>query len=190
MRPSRLSAAGFAGGLHMVAGMRLETAMARRKKLPPPDIVQDEVDNPYQVGPLKITVAVSTRDDPLRGMLARGQIDRAQYEAGRLWQKYREQSEVGGIRAIDTTKEPVDGGGAYPEPITDAQRLAVMKLNAAAVELGPYGTRLVESVLGRRLSIVQAAAERFMVSKRGELYIGRRLVECLETLAVLWGLAS
>lgn len=163
--------------------------MTRRKKSPPPDIVSAEVENPYAVGPLKITVAVSTRDDPLRGMLARGQIDQAQFEAGRLWQKYREQSEVGGIRAIDTTREPVDGGGAYPEPITDAQRKAVMQLKAADGKLGERGREIIEMVLWHRYSITQVAAAYATHTRKGVEYQGARFRECLEALAKLWGFA-
>lgn len=174
-------------------------SMARRKPYKPPlspDMVPVEVENPYAVGPVRVVAMASTRDDPLRGMLARGQIDQAQFEAGRLWQKYREDSEVGGLKAMDWRREPVDGTPVYPEPITDRQRKAVGALNEARCYLGSYGYALIESVLSynpilrRGMTIVEAAAERKMVSKRGELYIGRRFVECLESLAVLWGLAG
>lgn len=173
--------------------------MARREKtISSPDIVPVMVENPfkYDGSPAKIPAAASTRDDPLRGMLSRGQIDVCQFEAGRLWQKYREQSEIGGLKAMDFTREPVDGGPGFPEPITDDQRKAVGKLIEARRHLGSYGADLIESVLcynpvmRRGMTIVEAAAERKMVSKRGELYIGRRFIECLESLAKLWGLAS
>lgn len=168
--------------------------MAKRKKPPelPPDLVLVRVDNPYRYdgAPQKTDAVASTRDDPLRGMLARGQIGTHQFEAGRLWQKYREQSEIGLLKAIDTTKEPVDGGGCLLEPITDRHRKAVDALNEARRYLGSYGADLIESVLARRLSIAQASAERKMVSVRGRDYIGRRFGECLEALAKLWGLAS
>lgn len=169
--------------------MRLERTMARKKPKLPPDIVVDEVDNPYTHAGArpKITVVLSTRDDPLRGMLARGQIDKAQFEAGRLWQLYREQSEVGGIRAIDTTKEPVDGGGSYPEPITDTQRKAVLQLKAADARLGERGREIVEMVLWRRFTIIQVSAAFGFVSRSGVDYQGRRFRECLEALARLWG---
>ena len=67
-------------------------------------VVVDVVDNPY--GPGKISVTQSTRDDPLAGLHARRFIDAAQYAAGRHWQQCWEDSEIGAIRAIDTTKEP------------------------------------------------------------------------------------
>src|SRR3974390_2897019 len=66
------------------------------------------VDDPY--GPGKIDVVRSVRDDPLAGLRARRFIDEAQFVAGRHWQQCWEDSEIGQVRAIDTTKEPVDGG--------------------------------------------------------------------------------
>lgn len=174
----------------------LEPAMTRRKKPElPPDIVIGEADNPYthDGAQRRIQVAYSTRDDPLRGMRSRNQIDEAQFQAGRLWQKYREQSEVGGIRAIDTTKEPVDGGGSYPEPISDVQRKAVLALNAARVELDKADITLidlVESVLWRGSSIVRIAASYGFVSNRGIEFLARRFRMALEILAKMWGFAG
>src|SRR4051794_30810150 len=63
-----------------------------------PTVVQDGLGD-------YIRVLRSVRDDPLAGMMSRKQIDAAQFEAGRLWQQYREDSEIGGARAIDTTRE-------------------------------------------------------------------------------------
>jgi hypothetical protein len=173
--------------------MLQERTMTRRKHKPelPPDVVIGEAENPYRHAGAqqRIVVAFATRDDPLRAMLARGQIDTAQFQAGRLWQQYDEQAEIGTLKAIDTTKEPVDGGGSYPEPITDRQREAVGALSEARSHLGSFGSKLVASVLGRRLSIVQAASERGLTTNRGVNYLSKRFVECLETLAVLWKLA-
>jgi hypothetical protein len=170
-------------------------AMARRKPYKPqlpPDVVLVRVDDPFRYSDTapKVVALASTRDDPLLRLWAHKAIDDTQLAAGRLWQKYREQSEVGGLKAIDTTKEPVDGGGGYPEPITDAQKRAVVRLNEARVHLGRYGADLLESVLWERHSLVRAAAARKFVSRNGLSYLGRRFRECLEALAKLWGLAS
>ncbi len=116
-----------------------------------------------------IKVLRSIRDDPLAGMLSRDQIDTAMFEAGRLWQKYYEHSEIGGISAIDPTKEAVDGG-RIPEPITDRQIEAIRELGNADKELGEYGASIIRDVLGRH-------------------QLGRRLRECLDTLAHLWNFA-
>jgi hypothetical protein len=167
-----------------------ESVMTRRKKAElPPDIVAVEVDNPYEVGPLKIVALASTRDDPLRGMLSREHIGPAQFEAGRLWQRYRERAELGAVRGIDMTVEPVDGRGAHPELLTDARREAVDKINEAREKLKPFIFSLLESILDRRYTVTQAAAERGFVSNHGIKFIGKRFREGLDELAVLWGLA-
>jgi hypothetical protein len=80
-----------------------------------------EVDDPMERGG-KLLVMRSTRDDPLADLHARGQIDEAQYQGGRSFQEDFETAERG-PRAIDPSKEAVDGG-LMPEPITEAQRKA------------------------------------------------------------------
>src|SRR5207244_13558699 len=51
-----------------------------------------------------------------------------------------------GPRAIDPTRERVDGGQAR-EPITEGQRRAVVRLNRIEHELGADGTALIHEVL-------------------------------------------
>jgi hypothetical protein len=80
-----------------------------------------EVDDPYERGE-KIVVSRQLRGDPLGRLHAHGQIDQAQYNAGRAFQFDWETAERG-ARAIDPTKEAVDGG-QMPEPITDGQAAA------------------------------------------------------------------
>lgn len=136
-----------------------------------------------------IRVLRSIRDDPLAGMLSRSQIDEAQFRAGRKWQEHRENSEIGGARAIDTTREAVDGG-RFKEPDVDRLSLALKELKAADKALGAYGASLVHDVLGRRLSISAVAAMRMMPRQREIDYLGMRFRECLESLAKLWGFAG
>jgi hypothetical protein len=145
------------------------------------------VDDPYEIGG-KIFAIASMRDDPLARLHARGQIDDAQYAAGRHWQKLFGDSEVGGLKAMDTTKEPVDGGG-FSDPITDRQRRAVAGLIRATKALGLEGEALVRDILGRRWFIEQAAAARGLHTQRGIDYLGRRFRECLETIAKEFGYA-
>ena len=146
------------------------------------------VDDPYEAG-ARITVAVSLRDDPLRRLRARNQIDEAQFQAGRHWQRLCEEVEIGSIRAVDTTREPVDGG-SQRQPVTDRQRRAARGLMRAARALGREGDALVRDVLGRRLFIEQAASLRGATTQRSIDYVGRRLRECLETLASEFGYAG
>src|SRR5262245_23045755 len=132
-----------------------------------------------------ITVIRSTRDDPLSGMLARGQIDMAQYEAGREWQRHWEAAAIGVVRGIDTTKEPVDGKGPSSGLFTDQQRKAFNELRVVTVTLGYEGDRLVRNILGERMQIAEAARWH----GRSKKYIGIRFRACLEKMAKMWFLA-
>lgn len=150
-----------------------------------------EVDNPYfQRGydetadnVSKITVAVG--DDILWGMLSRNQIDKAQFEAGRMWQRYHERAEIGGANAIDPTKEAVDGG-KIPEPITDSQIDAIRKLNEAREVLGARNTSLIYEILGSGKTFSNLAVE--WCCDRKEL--GNRFRFALEVVANIWGLTT
>lgn len=136
----------------------------------------------------QIEVTRSIRDDPLAGMLARGQIDKAMFSAGREWQRYHDNSQIGGIRAIDPTKEAVDGG-RMAEPLSLRQMKASDEINLAKKELGYEGNRLISNILGDGKSIQEYAMSLGLTSEREFNYIGRRLRECLDTLAKLWGYA-
>jgi hypothetical protein len=147
-----------------------------------------EVDDPYEEGG-KIVVLRSTRNDPLADMKSKGQIDDCDYVAGRHWQAAWENAEIGGVRAIDPTREAVDGG-RMPELLTDTQRRAVQDLKAARGALGQEGHLLIRDVLSAGMSITQAACSRGLLSEADRRYIGKRFRECLSTLAVRFGYAN
>jgi hypothetical protein len=147
-----------------------------------------EVDDPYEEG-AKIVVLRSTRHDPLADMHAKGLIDQCDYVAGRHWEAAWENAEIGGVRALDPTREAVDGG-ALPDPLTDTQRRALQDLKAARGALGVEGNALIRDVLGSGLSLAEAGRNRGMTSEADRKYIGKRFRECLATLAVRFGYAS
>lgn len=147
-----------------------------------------EVDDPYEEG-ARIVVLRSTRGDPLADMKSKGQIDDCDYVAGRHWQAAWENAEIGGIRAIDPSREMVDGG-RLPELLTDTQRDAVQDLKAAREALGREGHSLIRDVLGNGLSIAEAADSRGLWSETDRKYIGKRFRECLSTLALRFGYAN
>lgn len=147
------------------------------------------VPDPYSNTGEKIKVLRSIRDDPLASMYHHGRINDAQLEAGRKWQKLHELSTIGAISAIDPTKEAVDGG-QLRDPITDHQIKAFRALADAYKELGAFGGRLIFDVLADGMTLAKAAASRGLNGQRATLYVGRRFIECLETLAVHWGFAG
>lgn len=137
----------------------------------------------------KIAVMRSLRDDALAWLQSRHQIDEAQFIAGRHWQRLHQSSTIGMIRAIDPTKDAVDGG-QMPEAITDKQIDAFRELADSYKALGAYGGRLVFEILGEGRGIAEAAALRGCQTELETKYLGRRFRECLETLAVHWGYAA
>jgi hypothetical protein len=145
-----------------------------------------EVDDPLEVGG-KLMVMRSIRNDPLAGLHARKHIDEAQYQGGRAFQYDFETAERG-PRAIDPSKEAVDGG-LMPEPITDQQKQAVVRLNRAERALGQNGAAIAHGVLIHGMTIEQIGVIRGAVSELELKYLGRRFRECLDCLALVYGFA-
>jgi hypothetical protein len=146
------------------------------------------VEDPYEAGG-KIVAFRSLRDDTLAYMHQHRQIDDAQFRAGRDWQRDLELSEVGGAKAIDPTREAVDGGGFAYSGVTDGQSKALASLSRAARALGMEGEAIIRDVLGSHLSLAAAAIKRGLTSERERAYLGSRFREALETLALVYGYA-
>src|ERR1700742_2797622 len=83
------------------------------------EVATVEVDDPLALEPGdKVLALRSIRNDPLGRLHSHRQIDDAQLQAGRAFQGDWEKAERG-PRALDTTREYVDGG-MWREPITEA----------------------------------------------------------------------
>lgn len=141
----------------------------------------------------KRDVIRSLRDDILAQMHSRKQIDEAMTAAGRDWERYHENVEVGRISGIDMAKDAVDGG-RFPDLLTERLVKAVKELKRADVILGYDGSCLIRYVLGKPAKEGGHSIQRYgmslgMTTQREFDYLGRRFRECLETLAKLWGYA-
>ncbi len=148
-----------------------------------------EVDDPYGTEPGDRIVAFrSIRTDVLAKLHTHRQIDEAQYKGGRAFQNDWEEAERG-PRAVDPTRERVDGGQSR-EPITEAQRSAALRLNRVERELGADGTVLVHEVLILGMNMEQIGARRGLKTQRWKDYFARRFQECLERLALIYGFAA
>lgn len=144
------------------------------------------VDDPYEQGG-RVEASVSLRDDVLRHLLVRGEIDQARFEAGRKYERYAEQSQIGSVKAMDPTKEPVDGGGGFSEPVTDRQIAAVRELAEAGRVLGRRNEALVRQILVDRLRFKEIAPS---IDRSDVAHIRRVFFDCLDELAVFWNFAS
>src|ERR1700709_513994 len=131
------------------------------------------VDDPLGLEPGdKIVTLRSIRNDPLAKLHSHRQIDEAQYQGGRAFQDDWEQAERG-PRAVDPTREYVDGGQPR-EPITERQRKAVLRLNRAEHELGADGSALVHEVLVLGMTMEQIGERRGVHGQRWVDYFARR----------------
>lgn len=181
----------------------MNTAPRRRKKQPfnpahdrmARDLLRNakvaplEVDDPFEEGG-KILVMRSTRNDPIADMHARGQLTDCEYSTARHWERAYENAEIGGVPAMDPSKEAVDGGGVR-EVLTDKQIKAVKELELARKELGAAGNWLIVSILGTKKTVEMVAFE-WKGARPGEAgyrYVRNRFHECLSTLSVLFGYA-
>jgi len=159
---------------------RQSTDLLRNARVAPMEIVDQYGDT--------IVVARSLRDDPLARLHAGSKIDNAQYQAGRAFQADFETAERG-PRAIDPSKEAVDGGRP-PEPITERQRKAAYSLSRVHRNLGQDGSAIVHDVLVHGRSIAQVVERRGVHGDQWEKHFGTRFRECLDKLAVFYGLAT
>jgi hypothetical protein len=153
------------------------------------EVAAVEGDDPLALEPgEKIVTLRSIRNDPLGRLHSHRQIDEAQYQGGRAFQNDWEKAERG-PRAVDPTREYVDGGLAR-EPITEGQRKAVQRLNRAERELGADGSALVHEILILGMTMDQVGQRRGLRTQRWHDYFARRFRECLDRLALMYGFAT
>lgn len=136
----------------------------------------------------EITVKRQLRGDPLARLHSHHQIDDCQYTAGRCYQRDWEVAERG-ARAIDPTKEAVDGG-VLPEPITDSQAKARKRLIQVRTELGRSMRTLMDGVLIQRSSIEAFSIQQGRWGARWANYYGKMFRDGLDVLAIEYRLAE
>ncbi len=155
-------------------------------KLKDAQLAPQEVDDPFEAGS-KIIVMRSIRNDPLADHHSRGHINDAQYAAGREFQRHFGIAERG-PRAMQLS-EAVDGDPPR-ENLTDGQLMAGEWLAKCYRKLGADGSALVHDMLVHAMTAKQVAASRGLSGQDWEKYFSRRLWECLNTLAVVYGFSN
>lgn len=131
--------------------------------------VEVEVEDPYDRNS-KVGMLRQTRTDPLARLHAHHQIDDAQFRAGREYQKDKEVAERG-ARAIDPTREAVDGG-LMPEALTDRQVKARKRIVKIERDLGRRLTGVLEAVLidGRTMEQLAQSKSQAILKLHGNLF--------------------
>jgi len=153
------------------------------------EVAEVEIDDPLALEPGEKIVALrSIRNDPLGRLHSHRQLDDAQYQAGRAFQNDWERAERG-PQAVDPTRDYVDGVRTR-EPVTESQRMAVLRLHRAERELGADGAALAHDVLIKGMTMDQVGQRRALSSQRWNDYFSRRFRECLDRLALVYGFAT
>ena len=159
--------------------------------LPGAQVVVVEVDNPYGLDRgAKSPAFRPLRDDPIERLFMRRQIDEAQRDAGVAYRRDLELAEFGGARAIDPTKEAVDGGGIIPEPFSERRSEATQRLVKAGQRMGLLQESIVRAVIAGNLFPGQVAIRRGFTSRREQESYAWLFRQALDALAVFYKLAS
>jgi hypothetical protein len=151
-------------------------------------VVPVEVDDPFDAGK-KILVLQSTRDDPLAALRHSKHIDDGHYRAARAWQEDWRRVQLGNMNSVDTTKEFVDGG-QLADPISDAFSRSMRNLKQVAQVIGMIGETLLRDILVDNLTIRQAAEKRGRTTEPGRKFVGSFFRQCLEEMAVIYGVSN
>jgi hypothetical protein len=137
----------------------------------------------------KVTAISNVRESPLLFLFSRGNIDKAQYEAGLRFRRIYEAA-GSGVGAIDYSRPPVDGS-PIREPLSERQFQAVKELEEVRIYLDPKGYAIIECVAGDGMTFREAASMLgYGKGRRDELYVGRRFREILDDLVGLWMLGT
>jgi hypothetical protein len=162
----------------------------RQKPVTLGNVIMLEVENPLysrahdgdRTNPRTITACYNPRESYAGMLYARKTITQAENEAATRIRRAWEGIGGAGAKAMDYSKLVVDGG-LTPEPLSERQQEYGRLLKDAALRLGPQGYDLTIKLAGQGLMPKDMVATR-----RQQDYLGQRFQECLETLAVHWGL--
>src|SRR5262249_14746561 len=138
-------------------------------------------------------VIVNLREDPIGRMHARHQVDGAQYNAARAYQRLYDTATIGNLSPADPARVRVDGG-QRPDPISAARMAAATRLRSVEGALkdwhGHAGVGLTGCVLTGGKSVDKAARDFGASSEREARFWGLLFRKCLDVLAKALGFAS
>lgn len=138
--------------------------------------------------PRFVQVAINPRESGIVTLAARGLLDQAQEAAADRFRALWETLGGAGAKAIDYSREAVDGGAAA-DPISLRQvaagRSMAKAMQALKDQHGDYGCRIVVHIAGQGHSVHDLAETR-----RQRDTLTDNLRSCLDLLARHWGYAG
>lgn len=121
------------------------------------ELAEGLVDDPYEPGK-QLRVMRNVREHPVAWLHARGQLSESHRICGEMFRAKYERAMLGGAKAVDYTKERVDGG-MPAEPLSEAVQEAVEWLNGCArySGCGQIGWSVLTAVCGEGFGIQETA---------------------------------
>lgn len=149
--------------------------------------------DPLEPG-MRIQAKVNVRECAIDHLASRGRLNASQEVAGQRFRKLWEMAAVGRNQAMDTSKEPVDGG-SLSDPISDELVKASIELKRILSVTGAVGSKLLIAIVGEGKRIEDVAlqwaeAGGIVRGRYAHGYVTGRMIEALDDLVRHWGLES
>lgn len=122
------------------------------------EIAKKTVPDPWEPG-RTIVVDVNTRESTAEILLARGKIDRAEYDAAETFRRLWEEAQISPVRSVNVAVEAVDGRGAARDGVSDRTRSAQRKLANIRRATGARNFAILVAVIGEGV-LLRSIAER------------------------------
>ena len=137
--------------------------------------------------PRRVEMVINPRESPLSNMYYNNKsMPRYQYEAGLYFRHLYERKQLGGgLKAMNPTKEPVDGNPPCHDPISDPQTRAFNELKRVEDYFSKYDYKLIEAFLGEGKTLGELRS-----TGHGKRKASAQIRACLEILAIQWGFRS
>lgn len=153
------------------------------------EVISVSVDDPYfnrahdetASNTRQTQALLNVRESPARYYEARDKITKDMAAAADRFRRLYEMAGGGSVKAMDTTKEPVDGG-FMSDGLTDAKLRAANELKLVYLKLGKPGYELVEQVCGHLIWVKHLSRTDYETRRNME-----RLRDSLDTLSLFWG---
>jgi len=173
-----------------MAAKKRGRSKARRREFVNPsiEIAKTQIPDPFEPS-RKIVVRRNVRTDPIEYLFARKRIDTALKTAADRFLALWELSAGGSLRSLDPSRDRVDTSRTGSGP-SDGALAARDSLDAVRRHVGRSGYSILSAVCGERQAIGDVALAFYEGSRRAEYLVRTRLIETLEELAELWGLAA
>ncbi len=151
--------------------------------------VEVTIDNPMfmadhnvsRSNPLKVKAMVNVRESPIGLLAHRGLINASQVRAANEFRRLWEAMGGAGVKAMDYSIDPVDGGG-IAEPISIRQMDAAKRLRDLRAHIGVRPYDIISKVAGEGIGITLLGN-----NKRECLMISNYLKDGLADAAQFWG---